>query len=90
MAATVTHIIDGAEVSDEELALARRYPMTVQWVAEDDVFVATFPDIDGLKAYGKSAAEAAQHGEEVIIIYITSLLDAGRALPEPHTIAASL
>ena len=33
-------------------------------------------------------AEAAQKGEEVIVIYITSLLDAGERLPEPVALAA--
>jgi predicted RNase H-like HicB family nuclease len=78
-----THIIDGAEVSDEELALARRYPMVVYWSAKDDACVAEFPGLPGIGISGRTAAEAAQKGNELIVIYVTSLLDAGLPLPEP-------
>lgn len=84
----VTHIIDGTEVSDEELALARRYPMVVHWAPEYDAYVATFPGLPGVGISGSSAAEAAQKGEEIIVNYVTALLDAGRPLPEPIALAA--
>lgn len=83
MAAMATHIIDGAEISDEELALARRYPMVVTWSPEYGVYVASFPGLPGIRAYGKSVAEAAQQGAEVIVAYVTGHLDAGLPLPEP-------
>jgi predicted RNase H-like HicB family nuclease len=82
-----THIIDGTEVSDEELALARRYPMVVHWSVEDDAYVAMFPGLQGIGISGKTAAEAAGKGEEIIVNYVTALLDAGRALPEPVALA---
>lgn len=78
-----THIIDGAEVSDEELALARRYPMAVYWSAEDGAYVATFPGLQGVGISGKTAAEAARKGEEIIVNYVTAHIDAGLPLPEP-------
>ena len=67
--------IDGADVTDDELALARRYPMLVSWAPDDGVFVATFPDVPGLKAYGSTAGAAAHAGEEVVILWVTSMLD---------------
>lgn len=78
-----THVIDGAEVSDEELALARRYPMVGYWSAEDDACVAEFPGLPGVGVSGRTAVEAARKGNELIVIYVTSLLDAGQPLPEP-------
>ncbi len=78
-----THIIDGAEISDEELALARRYPMVVRWSPEYGVYVAEFPGLPGIGISGSAAAEAAQKGEEVIVAYVTGHLDAGLPLPEP-------
>lgn len=83
-------IIDGADVSDEELALARRYPMIVHWSVEDGEYVAEFPGpgLEGIKAFGATAAKAAQQGEEVIVVHVTSLLDAGEPLPEPVALAA--
>jgi predicted RNase H-like HicB family nuclease len=88
MVEMATHFIDGAEVSDEELALARRYPMVVYWSAEDGAYVATFPGLQGIGISGKTAAEAARKGEEIIVNYVTALLDAGRELPEPIALAA--
>ncbi len=78
-----THNIDGAEVTDEELALARRYSMVVTWNPEFNVYVASFPGLPGIRAYGKTVTEAAQQGEEVIVIYVIGHIDAGLPLPEP-------
>jgi predicted RNase H-like HicB family nuclease len=78
-----THITHGAEVSDEELALARRYPMIVHWSPEFGAYVAEFPGLPGIGISGKTAAEAARKGEEIIVNYVTALLDAGLPLPEP-------
>lgn len=82
-----THLVDGAEVSDEELAFARRYPMVVAWSPEDDIYVASFPGLPGIRAYGQTAAEAAQQGAEVIVIYVIGHIDAGLPLPEPVALA---
>lgn len=79
-------IVDGADVTDEEVEIARRYPMVIAWSPDDRIFVATFPDIPGLKAYGSTAGEAAQSGEEVVIVWATAMLDAGRALPAPSAL----
>ena len=87
MVAMATHIIDGAEVSDEELALARRYPMIVHWSPEYGAYVAEFPGLPGIGISGKTAVEAARKGEEIIVNYVTALLDAGRELPEPVALA---
>lgn len=78
-----THISHEVEVSGEELSLARRYPMVVYWAPEYDAYVAMFPGLQGIGISGKTAAEAARKGEEIIVNYVTALLDAGRELPEP-------
>jgi len=77
------HFSDGVEVSDEELAIARRYPMVVYWSVEDRAYVATFPGLHGIGISAKTAAEAAQKGEEIIINYVTAHIDADLPLPEP-------
>jgi predicted RNase H-like HicB family nuclease len=63
--------------------------MIVAWAADDGVFVATFPDVSGLKAYGPTAGAAAQAGEEVIILRVASMIDAGRSLPNPSAFPLS-
>lgn len=83
MAATTTHIFDGAEVTDEELAIARRYPMVIHWSDEDDAYLARFPGLPGIGISGRTPAEAAQKGQEVIVVYVIGHIDAGLPLPEP-------
>jgi predicted RNase H-like HicB family nuclease len=83
MATKAKHINNGAEVTDEELSLARRYPMVIHWSAEDGAYVATFPGLQGIGISGKTAAEAARKGQEVIVNYVTAHIDAGLPLPEP-------
>ncbi|MCC7023756.1 MAG: hypothetical protein IT338_13095 [Thermomicrobiales bacterium] len=63
--------------------------MIVAWAPDDGVFVATFPAVSGLNAYGPTAGAAAQAGEEVIILWGTSMLDAGRFLPNPSAFPLS-
>lgn len=81
-------LVDDAEVNDNELELARRYPMLVAWSAEDRVLVATFPDVPGLKAYGATAG-AAENGDEIVVVWVTAMLDAGRDLPRPSDVPLS-
>jgi predicted RNase H-like HicB family nuclease len=79
--------IDGAEVTPEELAQARRYPMLIAWSDEDQLFLASFPDVPGIVTHGATPEEAAGRGEEVIVIWLTSMLDAGYDIPAPSIAA---
>jgi predicted RNase H-like HicB family nuclease len=76
-------IVDGAEISLEEIAQARRYPMLIAWSDEDALFLASFPDVPGLVTHGATPEEAAERGEAFIVIWLTSLIDAGHPLPTP-------
>jgi putative transcriptional regulator len=76
-------VIDGAELTPEELAQARRYPMLIAWSEPDELFLASFPAVPGIVTHGATPEEAAERGEEVIAIWLTSLLDAGHAVPPP-------
>lgn len=80
-------VIDGAEVTEEELAQARRYPMLIEWSEPDALFLASFPDVPGIVTHGATAKEAAERGEEVIVIWLTSMSDAGYDVPLPTTTA---
>jgi putative transcriptional regulator len=70
-------------VTPEELAEARRYSMTIDWSPEDEAFLASFPDAPGVQTHGATREEAAERGEEVIVMWLTSLRDAGRPVPPP-------
>ena len=76
------------EVSDEELALAQRYPMVIAWDDEFSTYVVSFPGFPGVEGYGATPEEAAQQGGEIIVAVVTAYLDAGRQLPEPADVAA--
>jgi predicted RNase H-like HicB family nuclease len=76
------------EVSDEELALARRYPMVIAWDDEFSTYVVSFPGFPGVEGYGATPEEAAQQGGEIIVAVVTAYLDAGRQVPEPADTAA--
>lgn len=80
-------VIDGAQITPEELAQARRYPMTIAWSEEDDLFLASFPDAPGIVTHGSTPEETAARGEELIAIWLTSLLDAGHEVPPPSLTA---
>lgn len=83
MAVETTHFTDDAEVTDEELALARRYPMAIQWSKNDNAYLAWFPGLPGIGISGRTVVEAAQKGEDVIVNYVTAHIDAGLPMPEP-------
>ena len=70
-------------VTPEELAEARRYSMAIDWSPEDDAFLASFPDVPGVRTHGATREEAAEHGEEVIVMWLTALHDAGLPVPPP-------
>jgi predicted RNase H-like HicB family nuclease len=76
-------IVDGAKVTDEEVARARRYPMVIAWSDDNQLFLASFPDVPGIVTHGTTPEEAARRGEEVIVIWLTAMLDAGHDIPEP-------
>lgn len=80
-------IVDGAEVTHEELAQARRYPMLIAWSEPDELFLASFPDVPGIVTHGATPEEAAERGEEVIVVWLTSMADAGFELPNPAATA---
>ena len=79
----MTIIIDRAEVTPEELAQARRYPMEIVWSPEDEAFLASFPDVPGVVTHGATREEAAEMGDEVIVAWYTAMKDAGRSIPPP-------
>lgn len=70
-------------VTPEELAEARRYSMSIDWSSADKAFLASFPDVPGIRTHGATREEAAERGEEVIVMWLTAMRDAGRPVPPP-------
>jgi predicted RNase H-like HicB family nuclease len=75
--------INAAELSNIDWAKARRYAMVIEWSDEDELFLVSIPDFPGAHTHGRTRAEAAAMGEEVIAL----LLD-GAAQPPPARFTA--
>lgn len=58
-----------------------RYAMIIDWSDEDQVFVVTVPDLPGCRTHGKTYAEAARKGQEVIDAWIDAQAARGRPAP---------
>jgi antitoxin HicB len=61
--------------------------MTIAWSEDDNLYLVSFPDVPGIVTHGTTPEEAARRGEEHIVIWLTSLLDAGGPVPEPSVTA---
>lgn len=72
-----------SDVTAEELAEARRYSMCIDWSPEDEVFIASFPDVPFVRTHRATREEAAERGEEVFVASLTAMKDAGRPVAPP-------
>ncbi|MCD6028188.1 MAG: hypothetical protein K0S78_362 [Thermomicrobiales bacterium] len=72
-----------SDVSPEELAEARRYSMCIDWSPEDEVFIASFPEVPFVRTHGATREEATERGEEVIVAWLTAMKDAGYPVTPP-------
>jgi predicted RNase H-like HicB family nuclease len=64
-------------------ATVRRYAMVIEWSDEDQLFLVSIPDFPDAHTHGRTRAEAAAMGEEVI-----ALLLQGNADPPPARFTA--
>jgi predicted RNase H-like HicB family nuclease len=62
--------IDLDSLTEEELVAVRRYALVIEWSDEDQVFLATAPDLPGVRTHGSTRAEAAEMGEEAIALWL--------------------
>jgi predicted RNase H-like HicB family nuclease len=74
---------DCPDVTPEELAEARRYSMCIDWSPEDEVFIASFPDVPFVRTHGATREEAVERGEEIIVAWLTAMKDAGHQVTPP-------
>jgi predicted RNase H-like HicB family nuclease len=78
--------IDFGDVTEEQLAEARRYSLILHWSDEDQVFLAEVP---GLITHGESQADAVEMAVEAVALYLQSARHDGRPIPEPRLALAS-
>ncbi len=56
----------GKPFTSEELNEARRYPSIVRWLEEDELFLASAPDLPGTTVHGETAAQAVEQSLEAV------------------------
>jgi predicted RNase H-like HicB family nuclease len=60
-----------------------RYPMHIQWSADDNAYLAAFHGLPACKAQGDTYEEAARNGREALEAFIEAAKERGEELPEP-------
>ncbi len=64
---------------------APRYTLVIYWSDEDDAYLVSLPDWDGIvmnpSTHGDTYAEAVRNGEEVLEMLIESMKEDGETLP---------
>ena len=74
---------DPRSLTAEEYAAAKPYAIVIEWSDEDEVYIATAPDIRGCRTHGATRDEAARMGEEAVAMALASRAMRGLAAPEP-------
>src|SRR5688500_7082835 len=55
-----------AYLPEPEWETVRRYAMVIEWSDEDQLFIVSIPDFPGAHTHGRTRAEAAAMGEQII------------------------
>ena len=78
-----TIVQDSNGASEDRAAEVRRYALVIEWSDEDQVFIASAPDLPGLRTHGVTREEAATMGEEAIGLWIGASRRIDRGIPRP-------
>jgi predicted RNase H-like HicB family nuclease len=70
----------------EELAEASRYEIVIHWSDEDQVFIASVPELTGVVTHGNTPAQAAENAVEVAALWIYASRKQGQPIPEPRVV----
>ncbi len=54
-----------------------------EWSDEDNCYIASVAELEGLKTDGKTVDEAAHMIKDALIEYIETMLESGKEIPEP-------
>jgi predicted RNase H-like HicB family nuclease len=68
----------------EELVVARRYAVVIQWSPDDKVYIAEVPQLRGAKTHGSTPAEAADMAAEVAALWLRIAKRTGSSIPDPR------
>lgn len=65
----------------------KRYPVQLHWSAEDEGWIATFPDLPGCSAWGATEAEALAESHDAAAVWLKACRAAGNPIPAPSPLA---
>ena len=60
-----------------------KYEIIIYWSSDDNAFVAEVPELPGCMADGATYQEALANAEVIIVEWIETAREIGRAIPEP-------
>lgn len=66
-----------------------KYEIDIFWSDEDAAFIAVVPELPGCSAWGETYEEALQEVQVAMSLYLETLQEEGRPIPEPKAPAAS-
>jgi predicted RNase H-like HicB family nuclease len=65
------------------------YPLRIERYAEEDGYLAFFPDLPGCQTWGRTFEAAIGNAEETLSLYLETLIANGDPLPEASEIERS-
>jgi predicted RNase H-like HicB family nuclease len=78
---------DREPFTTEELSEASRYEIRIHWSKDDQLFIASVPELTGVVTHGNTPAEAAENAVEVAALWLYVSRKQGDPIPEPRTLA---
>ena len=70
-------------MNDLDRCLSLEYPVKIQWLDGEKLFVAEFFDLPGCQAYGKTVEEAYKNAQEAKKDWMQVSLEQGLTIPKP-------
>ena len=62
-----------------------RYTLIIEWSDEDEVYIATAPELPGCRTHGATRVEALQKGEQIVAEWLAIADERGWTPPLPRT-----
>jgi antitoxin HicB len=79
----------GSTFTPEELVEASRYRLEIQWSDEDQAFLVSLPELEGIRTHADTIANAAERGVELAAEYLYGMRASGLPVPAPRSLAVA-
>ncbi len=70
----------------EELNEAWRYPIIVRWSDDDQLYLASAPDLSGTTVHGDTASQAVEKSLEAVANWLSGMRGVGAPIPQPTAV----